>query len=211
MTTNAFLLAAVLAASPAPVADTVPGVSTFPVEVLLPAELVASRVRSVLQDHTDPDAWQGLAGTLPDMIVRGGGDVASLFEAARLADEMSGTLSGLPVTVTAAPQSESPPASAGVSAPTFVWPAWLDLRWAERLYENGLGFVVWVAMALFGVLVVLRLFRRGGGGTTRVMPVRTRLRDARALAGQGRSIPEISRETRLAREALSVLLQPHVG
>lgn len=204
------MLGAVLAASAAPVADTVPGIVVLPVEVLLPAELVASRVRSVLQDHTDPAAWQSLAGILPEMIVRGGGDVASLFEAARLAEEMSGTPSALPVAVLSAPQSETPPPPAAIETPTWVWPEWLDLDRAARLYESGLGFVVWVALALLGVLLHPRLLRRGGGGTARVTPVRTRLREARALAGRGRSIPEISRETRLAREALSVLLQPQL-
>lgn len=208
MTPTILLLGTFLAGLNGPPSDTLPWPTVAPLEGLLPAELVASRVRAVLRDHTDGDAWQRLAGTLPDMIVRGGADVTSIFEAARLADEMSGTPPEPP------PPSTPTATTTSIFARTLAWPEWtdrLDFRRAAVLYDNGMAFVAWVAMALLGVLIVPRMLRREGASTVRLAPVRSRMRVARNLAGKGMSIAEISRETRLAREALSVLLQPHGG
>jgi hypothetical protein len=91
-------------------------------------------------------------------------------------------------------------------------PSWLrNLKVADvRLTETEIRFAIWAALSLLAVLFVPRLLRRGNARSEPTPVVRTRLHEARRLAGQGASVADISRETRVAREALTVLLRPPV-
>lgn len=167
------------------------GVPTFPTAAtpLRPAEVVASRVRDVLNDHANDAAWQELAGALPDLALAGGADIESTFEAARIAGEM----------VTAPPSVPAPATSAGDD------PVRGALQWLGSIDADLLGQLLAIA---FGLFALSMLFKGSGSRSRslRVEPTAIRCREARALAAGGVPAYEISRRTGLARDAVSVLL-----
>ena len=156
---------------------------------LRPAELVASRVREVLRDHSDDVAWQELAGALPEMALSGGADIQSTFEAARIAEDM------VPV---ATPVPSASSAAAGAAFEEV-------LRLVRGIDVDMAGQLLAIA---FGLFALTMLFKGSGNRArgARSEPAKGRCREARALAAGGVPVYEIAKRTGLAREAVSVLL-----
>lgn len=162
--------------------------------VTLPSELVAARVRDVLRDHRDSEAWKQLAGALPGMALTGGADLSSTLEAGRLADSIS-TASRLPT--------------------VRGWRRWLP----PRLSLPKVGPMVVVLLAL----VLARGVSRTGKGLTdrqnrQSLKRRAKTTEAsvesssnlcfvKTLAMSGRPINEIARQTRMTRDAVLILLE----
>lgn len=156
---------------------------------LRPTEVVAARVRTVLRDHQDGEAWQELAGAIPELAVTGGADVEATFEAARLAEEMVTSQPAAPPTPTSGPAAGSPMLS-GIRS--------LDFEAIAQLVALALGFFALVTVARGNLQPRATTGPVGGGAA--------RLREARQLAANGVPLFEISRRTGLARDALTVIL-----
>ena len=172
--------------------------------VTLPSELVAARVRDVLRDHRDSEAWKQLAGALPGMAFAGGADLSSTLEAGRLADSIS----------------------AASRLPTVRgWRQWLPPRLSLpkvgpiRLSLPKVGPMVVVLLAL----VLARGVSRTGKGLTdrqnrQSLKRRAKTTEAsvesssnlcfvKTLAMSGRPINEIACQTRMTRDAVLILLE----
>ena len=151
---------------------------------LRPAEVVAARVRAVLQDHANGQAWQELAGALPEMAVTGGADIESTFEAARLAEDMVARVPSL-------------------RAPPTVWEE--VVRRLKVIDVDMVTQALAVALGLFALwMVIAGKNQRPRLADASVSSVR--YREARSLAAEGIPLYEIARRTGLARDAVSVLL-----
>lgn len=59
-----------------------------------PAEIVAARVRAVLEDHASAPAWHDLADALPTLALSGAANIESTLEAARIAEELASGSAG---------------------------------------------------------------------------------------------------------------------
>ncbi len=177
--------------------------------VSLPSELVAERVREVLRDHRDSEAWSQLAGALPGMAFAGGADLSSTLEAGRLADSIS----------------------AASSLPTVGGPmSWLP-PWLTSLPPVGplAGPLVGPLVAVLLTLVLLRVvsgMRKGRTTTGQdrqdqqdqqslgplaeatgvAVKSRSDLWFAKTLAMSGRPVNEIARQTKMTQDAVLMLI-----
>ncbi len=179
-------------------------------DLSLPSEVVAARVRDVLRDHSDSRAWKQLADALPAMALAGGADLGSTLEAGRLADSISAA--SLLTTV----------------RESIRWvPPWLRAR-IEAL-PMGAVLVGALVGALLGVLVlvlltfalvkVLNWMWKGlsdgqslkNPGNPPAPPVKDRSDTwwVKSLVKSGRPVHEIARQTRMAQDAILILLELH--
>ena len=164
----------------------------------LPSELVAARVRDVLRDHSDSRAWKQLADALPEMALAGGADLRSTLEAGRLADSIS---------------AASPLTTVGE---LIRWvPPWLRPRIEARPVVAGL---VAVLLTLVLVSVLHWIWKDRGNPQSLRNPVKppepaVRSRSdewwVKSLAKNGRPVHEIARQTRMAQDAILILLELH--
>ena len=161
----------------------------LPLDGPRPAEVVAARVRSVLQDHRSTEAWKGLAGALPEMALSGGADLAGTFEAARLAD----SISALEV---------SPRALRSLWAPAGLGSGRRGgVEWAQALGAGVLAGTLVVALA------TLARSRKGRTGRrSQRADGKGRVWAAQSLASSGIPVVEIARRTGMAQDGITVLL-----
>ena len=205
MIAPALLVVAALAASPqdavqTPSSEAAAGGSaraplSVPGVAQRPAELVATRVRSVLRSNSDA-AWFDLADALPELALMGGADLTSTFEAAQLAEQAG--------------------ASVGSAIQTSEWAAVRAARaWAASITPTQLITFV-LAVFTLSVVTVTMLRRRGAPATSgrRVAQptgasrtgVTARFAEARHLASTGLAVPEIAKRTGMARDAVTLLV-----
>ncbi len=171
----------------------VPGIS-------LPSELVAERVRDVLRDHRDSEAWKQLADALPEMALTGDADLGSTLEAGRLADSIS--TASLFITMRESMLTTMREA--------IRWrPSW----WGKRVEAPP---VVAVVLALV-LVTALNWIWKGRSGrqslkkredpTEPAVKGRTDPWFVKSLADSGRPVHEIARQTKMAQDAILVLLE----
>ena len=186
------------------------GESVLPLDVagsdLRPADFVAARVRSILRDADDSQAWDELAQGLPELALSGGADLMSTFEAAALAESLR------PAGATGISSPDVPP----MSAPILV-------DWRSTTPFQAIALAVLLAAALAGLF---RTWKRRGNRSARsgwgrrrrsrsgsgsrsgrgASPVMTPVAQARQLASAGITVPEIAQRTGMARDAVSILI-----
>ncbi len=185
-----------------------PQVSTVPEEanagvsmphISLPSELVAARVREALRDHSDTRAWKQLAEVLPAMALAGGADLGSTLEASRLADSISGASPSITV-------RESKATARG----SIRWmPSWSGIQIEIRPMV-----MVILALVLVSVLnriwktrTVRQAFDKPGRPREPAVNGRSDPWFIKTLAKSGQPVHEIARQTRMAQDAILVLLE----
>jgi len=171
---------------------------------LRPAELVAQQVRSVLYSEDERLALQALAGALPELALNGGADLQATFAAARLAENLSSgsaasgeyvaESSSFLLTLLRGINAELLGTLLAMIAVSLAF--WL----ASGRARPGLSGLSSVADDVKAFLIphINALLRR---------PNRERrIRRALMLASSGIPLGEVARQTRISRDALSVLL-----
>ncbi len=158
----------------------------------LPSELVAARVREVLRDHRDSEAWEQLADALPEMVRTGGADPGSTFEAVRLAD----SISAVPLLTTA--------------RDAIPWlPSWSGAQFKGRPMIATL--LALVLVSVFNWIWKDRTVRQSLEDPAKSPnPGVKGRRDpwfVRTLARSGRPVHEIARQTSMAQDAVMILLE----
>jgi hypothetical protein len=154
----------------------------MPVLLERPSDVVARLARQALTAPGDTAAWKALAGALPAMALTGGADLEGTFEAARVADSVSVAAGG-----GIAPRSAS--------------------VFASLEYAPIAGVMVFLG-ALAALAVHLLRGRRhlGNRALPGTLSEAGRLWTATTLAAGGLALPEISKRTGLAQEAVNLAL-----
>lgn len=168
-------------------------------QVSLPSELVAARVREVLRDHRDTRAWKQLAEALPEMALAGGADLGSTLEASRLADSISSASPSITV-------RESKATARG----SIGWmPSWSGIQIEFRPMV-----IVILALVLVSVLnqigktrTVRQAFNKPASPREPAVNGRSDPWFIKTLAKSGQPVHEIARQTRMAQDAIVVLLE----
>ena len=205
MTSHTFVVLALLTVR-GPVNTEAPQVPVFAEDVmvvteelgaLLPSELVAARVREVLHDHRDSEAWKRLASALPALAFEGGADLSSSIEAAWLADSI--------YAVSVEPVVREPTSERGATRVPWLG-AWLDSPFNRRLTASA-------SLALILAGVVGWTFKRrtdpqshGRRVKTSEASLESRGRVVKTLAKNGQPVHEIARQTRMAQDGILLLL-----